>query len=320
MQKWVLLLLILIIIPIGFALSTNSSSYQANIVVGATGGRTTSATYALDVLMGQPVAGEITSASYLGYLGFFYSAFYGDTSNSPPNAPVLTSPANSSQSTVDRTPLFQWNAASDPDNDPLTYHIQVSLVENFASFVYNVSDVGDLFYLVPANLDIESPYKSHFWRVRANDGTVYGDYSLIRNYSLYTSKSISFTIDNVDFKSLGPDQMNDTTDDSPSPFVLRNDGNIDINISINTSASPFSTETLNKKYFQAKTSDYEASTIKDIPGSQTSWMNLTDTATDFIKEMDWEDDNDEVRIDINVTIPNKEPVGAKKATLTLETE
>jgi hypothetical protein len=44
------------------------------------------------------------------------------TVNNPPSAPALISPANG-QTNVETTATFQWTRSTDPDSDPITYHL-----------------------------------------------------------------------------------------------------------------------------------------------------------------------------------------------------
>ncbi len=46
----------------------------------------------------------------------------GSSANNPPSAPTLVSPANG-QTGIGTTAALQWTRSTDPDNDPITYHL-----------------------------------------------------------------------------------------------------------------------------------------------------------------------------------------------------
>ena len=300
------------------ALSTSSSSYNANILVGGSGGHSTSSSFNLDLLLGQDAVGTASSSAYKGYVGFFYGSYFGENVNYLPDKVVLSSPADDSSGT-DRTPEFTWQAAYDKNGDTLTYQFLLSKDETFTNpsdLLYNVTSISGLSYTIPSNLDVDTSY---FWKVRANDSVGYGEYSNVWNHTIASLQAIQLTTNSIDFKQLQPGDINDTTDNSPSPFILRNTGNLDVNVTINASHSPFQLQTLNTKYFQAKANDYESGSI-DTANSQITWMYIKGEATSFIKDLKWEDTTDEARIDIKVEVPEGEPIGSKNSTLTFEVE
>jgi len=319
MQKRELILIMLfLIIPLAFALPASSPSYNANIFIGGSGGYSTSSSYVLDLLLGQPAVGIINSSTYLGYLGFFYGAYYGTGINQPPGKVRLKLPVDNSSGT-DRTPTFEWYAASDQNQDPLTYEIQVSKDKTFSDpgqQVLFTHSISGLTHTAVSNFDVNTEF---YWKVRANDSTVYGDWSNVWNHTIESLSSIELISKTLDFGNISGGRSYDTTGGTPLPFVLRNTGNIIVNVTINASNAPLETRPLNTQYFQTKTDDFEANSI-DLVNSKTDWMNLTNEPIPLIKEMNWEDANDEARIDIRIDLPNNEPGGQKNSTLTLEVE
>jgi hypothetical protein len=318
-ERLILLTLILFLdLPFSMALSTSSSTYQANILIGGSGGYSTSSTYNLDLLLGQDAIGITNSSNYIGYLGFFYGSYFGENINYLPDKVVLSLPSDDS-SANDRTPEFSWQAAYDRNSDSLTYQFLLSKDETFtipSDLLYNVTSLDALSYTIPSDLDIDTSY---FWKVRANDSFGFGEFSDTWNHTVSSLQAIQLTSNSIDFKQLIPGNINDTTNNAPSPFVLRNTGNIDVNVTINASKSPFELQPLNTKYFQAETSNYESGSI-DIVNSQIIWMYLKGEATSFIKGFNWEDGYDEARIDIKVEVPEGEPVGTKDSSITFEVE
>ncbi len=104
----------------------------------------------------------------------------------PPKAPESpVYPANGGQS--DGTDVvFQWNAATDPDGDPITdYHFQLSdrsdlrwpMSPNFDKYVSRTTDKGQTRYTLPRP-GLLTHGSTYYWRVRAKDSHgVWGPWS-----------------------------------------------------------------------------------------------------------------------------------------------
>ncbi len=297
------------------ALSTSSTSYKANIIVGTPGGHSTSTSYKLDLIMGQPLTGLTNSSAYKAFLGFFYGAYYGEGVNYLPEKVTLVSPLNAT-SDSNRTPTFTWNAAYDANGDTLTYQFLLSNDSSFTNILYNVTSISGLSYTITTPLDVD---KSYYWKVRANDSYGYGPFSDTWNYTVASLQAIQLVTDTVNFGDIQPGESNDTTDASPPPLILENTGNIDVNVTVNASNSPFEKAALGTSYFQAKAGDYEAGSI-NLTTSRTTWMNLTTTQTSIIKDLGWVDSADSARVDIRIEVPLGEPVGQKETNLTFEVQ
>jgi len=92
------------------------------------------------------------------------------TSNDPPSVPVLITPENGllcSENPLD----FSWSASTDPDNDVVSYQIQVATNEQFTSNVQTktAAQSNSTFDLIKG--------QEYYWRVRARDAK--------NNYSEY---------------------------------------------------------------------------------------------------------------------------------------
>ncbi len=97
--------------------------------------------------------------------------------NSLPSIVALYDPTNGNVSD-NSTPTFVWYNATDTDSPSLTYHLQVDEADsNFLSPVVDVSGIeeGSAFtsYTINDSLSLDVNYS---WRVRAFDGTDYGDW------------------------------------------------------------------------------------------------------------------------------------------------
>jgi hypothetical protein len=74
---------------------------------------------------------------------------------------------------------FAWKAASDYENQPMTYNIQISSTPTFSGIIINVI-INKLTYEMPFDLD----YKTYYFRVRASDGEDYGPFSKIASFAV----------------------------------------------------------------------------------------------------------------------------------------
>ncbi|MFH1424086.1 MAG: hypothetical protein ABIG20_00210 [archaeon] len=145
------------------------------------------------------------------------------------------------------------------------------------------------------------------------------------NLTVNTSTSISLEISTVDFGTLMTNSTDDTSDNSPQPFVVRNDGNVNVDVSIKANQSMFSgtgagndTDT-----FQFKTANCSLSVCGfielnsfDWANSTISWTNFTDVEQGVIDSLEYANTSDEAEVDIRVFVPLDEPAGSKGATIT----
>jgi len=88
-------------------------------------------------------------------------SFYVDTT--APVAPALSSPSNGAR-TNNSTPTFSWSSVTDPSG--VTYSIQVSTSNTFATTVVDVSGLASTTYTPSVPL----ADGTYYWRVRAVDG------------------------------------------------------------------------------------------------------------------------------------------------------
>ena len=140
--------------------------------------------------------------------------------------------------------------------------------------------------------------------------------------TVYINVSCATTLtmmnNNVSFGTQTAGTTNDTTDNIPLPFRLRNDGNVAINITLTANSSLFSNEAPSPNiYFQAAcgnvTEERNCSTAET-----NAWSDIPLTPTTVLKVVNLSFTNtvDEIEIDINVTVPSNVSAGAKSATLT----
>jgi len=233
--------------------------------------------------------------------------------NTLPTVPVLSYPVDGDELFTNRTPLFNWTNSTDADNDPVTYHIEISLTKDFSSVLVNTTSSTNA-YMYPGILD----FTTYYWRVRANDTINFSSWSAISNFTVAKSVMLKLTNDLVDFGDLLPGTTQDTTDDSPLPLIIRNDGNYQadlVNVSANQSIWNSSLAPLGTKYAQIKSADYESGSI-NLSSSKTGWVNFSTHISSLVKNLNWTDASDEARIDLKLEVPSDEPYGKKQTKLT----
>jgi len=159
------------------------------------------------------------------------------------------------------------------------------------------------------------------WSVRAYDGTVYGNWTNDYRLNISSLVLISNPVNSVVFGSISLLASNDTTGNNPSPFVLQNDGNSFVNVSI-SGGSLWSSIANPSRYFQFRVGNNTAPGYSEngsfIWGSSsTLFINVSSSSSGAdISTLNYSDATDSARVDINVTVPVGEPPGAKNSTIT----
>ncbi|RLI98488.1 MAG: hypothetical protein DRO99_00580 [Candidatus Aenigmatarchaeota archaeon] len=113
--------------------------------------------------------------------------------------------------------------------------------------------------------------------------------------------------------SSGLEFMNDTEDNHPRPFALRNDGSTNLNVTLYANQTLFEQVSLPTEKFQYKCGDNSSTCDADggSPASTTSFTNVPTSATLAIWNMSFQSGNNELEIEINATVPPNEPTGDK---------
>ena len=255
------------------------------------------------------VTNSTTTTFHFNVSGFtYYSVSH---NNSAPPQVTLSSPGDTS-STNDRTPAFTWNAAVDPEGDPVTYVINVDNDNDFSSCIINESGISDTTYTPASDLDLDDTY---YWRVRATDGEDDGVWSATWSFDLNSLLIIDLVSGTMDFGNVNAGTSYNTTTGSPNPFVLQNDGNALANISLNAS-SLFDSVSLPDSSYQAKMDNVTAETGSfNWIDSLTSWFNMPSATTLAIVELKYEDATDSVETDILITPPLDELAGSKSSSI-----
>ncbi len=243
--------------------------------------------------------------------------------------------------TTDRTPFFNWTAV-DIDGDDYSLGINITDMRTATPCndpTYTGSD-SDIFYVSGSRTSISLTHSlkclidrgySYNWSIRANDTDLSGsseqkDASLgfgwkpYRNVSIQAYLSITATTSQVNFSGINPYQWNDTSDNSPLPLVLRNDGNAYTNITLDSN-DLWSSVANPSIYYQFKTDNVTASGENaSFRAGQTPVVYTNFPLVDFnvlcVAELNYTDSRDSVEIDINVTVPLDEQPGPRGAVIT----
>jgi hypothetical protein len=255
----------------------------------------------------------------------------------------LLEPFNGNATLFNKTITFQWLNTTDPDGDALTYHIQVVQCggsdpsscdpnnidydgDSFAqegeinvTGITEGTNITEYISMVEVATDV-----NYTWRARAFDRTDYGEWS--NNWTFYTPSTVILTIldSEMSFGEMSLGETNDTTDNEPYPFRVRNEGNVltDINITIDTAANwlwdRYQTASSYFQYsidnataystYSAENGSFNWSDSATTPG----WFNLPETNTSAnIRQLNYSDLTDEAEIDVRIQVPNDEPAGDK---------
>ncbi|MBW2971041.1 hypothetical protein KY320_02675, partial [Candidatus Woesearchaeota archaeon] len=134
--------------------------------------------------------------------------------------------------------------------------------------------------------------------------------------------AITLVTDTVNFSKMNISESNDTDDDSPPPFVIRNIGNILVNLTIHATNSLWNNTAahLNTSYFMFKADNRTEPGSFNFAASNTTWLNMTDYNVTFIIDLNYNSTNDEAEIDLNLTVPVDEPPGNKSSQIVIWVE
>jgi len=295
------------------AAQINSSTYKQTAVISDGGITNTSSDNYMQSITVGGIMGQTESENYKISLGFQYAT------TGLPSKVTLTSPSDNSVIT-NRTPSFNWTAATGAT--PITYEllIQRESCQDLGSCVtdlINVTGIEGTNYTITDMLDVDAVYN---WTVRANNSIDYGEYADTFNFTVNSLVSLTLPTSSVDFGTLALEANENTTDDSPAPIKVENDGNILINVSIYANESLWKSQNLNTSYFQFKADNSSEANAFNWTGSTQDWLNVSSFALPVIKQLNFSDATDIAEIELYVTVPTDEPAGTKISTLVIEGE
>lgn len=240
-----------------------------------------------------------------------------NVNNTLPPKVELISP-NTNNYTINRTPTFVWKNITDVDNDSILFNIKIMCIGcssdnrdiNTTNLNYTPSELqffGDDNYI-------------YNWSVTAIDKLSndygYGERSIERNITLDSYVSIVENSGGVDFGSdIGLGENDNTTDNSPNPFVLENEGNVYVNVSIYAEDDLWESEKNPTDKFQYKVDNTTELYSFDYfnPNTTTEFANFTSSPMLSIVNLSYHDNNDTAEIDLKIEVPADESPGVKES-------
>jgi hypothetical protein len=273
---------------------------------------------------GNTTKGENWSCGMRLFDGQAYSDWVNTTNltilNTPPVV-ALTGPDDSIL-VSNRTSEFNWTGTDDDAGDSLTYEINITLVaaslcgdayrevSNFAGTEYAPETEMRCLY---DNLDY------YTWSARASDGEVNGSWAPAYKINITSLIVMSLPTSLIEFGKLNylGSNSNDTADNSPLPFVIQNDGNCFVNVSI-AASSMWKTLANPNSYYQFKVNLSNELNSFNWETSTTSWtdMPLAGVATGMaIAKLNYSDTQDSAAVDIRVQVPSLEPPLVRNSTV-----
>ena len=126
--------------------------------------------------------------------------------------------------------------------------------------------------------------------------------------------TISLPVDGVNFGSISYLSSNDTSDNSPLPLVIQNDGNCMVNVSLNASQLWSTVGEASDKYtFKIDNKSGEDGAF-DWLSSLTSWTNMPITsAVVGISGFNYSDSVDSAEVDVYIEVPSNEPPATRSS-------
>jgi len=230
--------------------------------------------------------------------------------NYPPNQINYTIPEWKNH-TTNRTVIFNWLNSSDPDGDTITLfninmtcfpagcvpndNVNQNFTQNFTTLHWQLKNFWD---------DLEY----YNFSIRAWDGY---DYSADNFSTFYLDSLVSISIMNstINFGNMNSGETKNTTTNNPGPFVLYNDGNCYLNVTINATQL-WNSQSSNSEYYKYK-ADYllNESTAFNWSRSITTWTQMpinTNTPVTFLHFWNYSNANDSAEVDILLTVPTPE--------------
>ena len=154
--------------------------------------------------------------------------------------------------------------------------------------------------------------------MRGKDNYSTGEWTGFFNLSFAILIDLSFPTDSVSFGSIAFLGSNNTTDDSPPPFTIQNNGNTLVNINI-SSTNLWNAVANPTAYYRLKVDNVsgEEEGAFNWTGSSTSWTNApSNNNSIIIQELNYTDESDIAELDIFVEVPLNETPSVKTATVT----
>jgi hypothetical protein len=142
-------------------------------------------------------------------------------------------------------------------------------------------------------------------------------------FTVTESTIITLNISTVNFGTIISGSEN-TTDLTPFPFVVQNDGNVNVNLTI-YSTDLWSSVSNPSPFFQFNVSENETGTLPDLTANSinvntsfpSKFVQMPATPVWLANRTKWQNSTDALNIHLNITVPPDEPGTTKTATVTI---
>lgn len=132
--------------------------------------------------------------------------------------------------------------------------------------------------------------------------------------TILSSVTISLLVDSVNFSEMYPGETDNTTDNLPLPFQIRNDGTTFVNVTIEATNLFNATGASNPSNYYG----YKTESNCDGPASPAYWRQMPAQGNPqlAIHALDYTDSNDTAEVEVGIVIPINEPAGIKSSLVT----
>ncbi len=144
----------------------------------------------------------------------------------------------------------------------------------------------------------------------------------IASVNILSAVELTLVVNTVNFGNMSIGQSDDTSDNIPAPLILRNDGSVRVNVTVNRdpASQPLFSGTGggdNTASFMGKIDVVAGENNAYNPAcTVTAWGNIPGTIPVLaICYLNFADSKDEAEVDIQINVPSDEPVGSKSEAL-----
>lgn len=280
------------------------------------------------------IRGQNWSCGMRLFDGIDYSNWVNSTNitilNSPPEM-TLMSPSSGAVIN-DRQPLLEWSFF-DADGDQLV-NSQINMTKHGNSLCTYENDEY-----------VGSPLTTYLWQdvlncfndgvngdyynlsVRGFDGIEAGPWSARSSFTLQSYISITLINNNINFGQLSVGDSADTDNPMYSPFVIENNGNRDVNITLYNASDLWLSETNPTSSFQIKADTQESGSFDELQSNMiygtlpseidfANWHVLGENGTQIITALNYPDVTDSAQVDVSIIVPLSEPPGLRQTEVT----
>ncbi len=228
------------------------------------------------------------------------------------DVPELVYPVN--ESITNRYPVFNWTDVEQVGNE-LYYELEVQAPSGLGCFDIEEFNILESELESSEELCTDLDYTGNYqWRVRACNDIDCSDWTSYAWFEVNSVNMIEFIEDEVDFGVLEVDSVVNTSDGNPSPFRVRNSGNIRINITGYASEDLFDTVGLNEENFLFRVREADANAFD---ASLENYSPVPDSAEFLVGTLKYLEGEREFLLDLGVMLPPEEPAGVKTTQIIL---